>query len=356
MAAIANKQNLAVQRLCKHVQALQVFCHLNPPLLLWNMDPANWLWKGIKAFETKRTGKLLHTSYLEHINNDWMRGNSTSLWVYRKLLWQLTRDGNLRGSGKSRATTASQNTSFRNAGVSATPWSTEEMLDGQHQRENISALAGTAHMGLLHKRLEEDICWIVPRVPLTTRSVNELNWTELNRLWAFNTKGVFFPFFLFSFLSFFLSLSLFLFFFFFFVWEGGELEQAKGWLFGFSVVWSRFPLQSQCDMSVEILFKRNGVSLPFDGRASCEIDYLLPRAAGLAAGTCFPWKGVSRLERLRGEGGGQQLLRLILPFRRGPIFFFLFFSLSSTGEYWSTKGFILNWNSLTLKPLRKGYL
>ena len=33
-----------------------------------------------------------------------------------------------------------------------------EMLDGQHQRENIPAHARTAHKGLPQKRLEEDLC------------------------------------------------------------------------------------------------------------------------------------------------------------------------------------------------------
>ena len=50
-----------------------------------------------------------------------------------------------------------------------TPWSAEEMLDGQ-----------LAHKGLLQKRLEENPCWIVRHVPPTTQSVDGLNWTELN--------------------------------------------------------------------------------------------------------------------------------------------------------------------------------
>ena len=41
--------------------------------------------------------------------------------------------------------------------VWAKPWSTTEMLDGQHQRVNIPARARTAHKGLLQKRLEEDL-------------------------------------------------------------------------------------------------------------------------------------------------------------------------------------------------------
>ena len=35
---------------------------------------------------------------------------ATSLWVHRNLFWQLSRDGNLHGSGMSHATTASQGT------------------------------------------------------------------------------------------------------------------------------------------------------------------------------------------------------------------------------------------------------
>ena len=39
-----------------------------------------------------------------------------------------------------------------------TPWSAEEMLDGQHQRVDSPAYARPAHKGLLQKRLEEDLC------------------------------------------------------------------------------------------------------------------------------------------------------------------------------------------------------
>ena len=39
--------------------------------------------------------------------------------------------------------------------------------------------AGTAHNGFLQKRLEEDLCSIVPHVSPTTKSVIGLNWTEL---------------------------------------------------------------------------------------------------------------------------------------------------------------------------------
>ena len=62
----------------------------------------------------------------------------------------------------------------------AASWSAEEMLDGQHQKVDIPAHAKTAYKGLLQKRLEEDLCWIVPHVPPATQSVKGLNWTELN--------------------------------------------------------------------------------------------------------------------------------------------------------------------------------
>ena len=42
------------------------------------------------------------------------------------------------------------------------PWLAEEMLDAQHQRVDIPAHARTVHKGLLRKRLEEDLCWIIP--------------------------------------------------------------------------------------------------------------------------------------------------------------------------------------------------
>ena len=36
-------------------------------------------------------------------------------------------------------------------------------------------------VSLLQKRLEENLCWIIPRVPMTTQPVKGLNWTELSR-------------------------------------------------------------------------------------------------------------------------------------------------------------------------------
>ena len=73
-----------------------------------------------------------------------------------------------------------QNHSLGHPGRRATPWSAEEKLDGQHQRADIPAQARTANKGLLQKRLEEDLCWIVPhgpRRPNRSRDWTEQNWT-----------------------------------------------------------------------------------------------------------------------------------------------------------------------------------
>ena len=40
----------------------------------------------------------------------------------------------------------------------ATPWSAEEMVNGQHQRVDIPAHVRTSHKVLMQKRLKEDLC------------------------------------------------------------------------------------------------------------------------------------------------------------------------------------------------------
>ena len=56
----------------------------------------------------------------------------------------------------------------------ATPWSAEEMLDWR-QRMDVPTYARTAEDGLLQNRLENDLCWIVPHVPLMTHLFQEVN-------------------------------------------------------------------------------------------------------------------------------------------------------------------------------------
>ena len=71
-------------------------------------------------------------------------------------------------------------------------WSAEEMLDGQHQRVDISAHARTVHNGLLQKRLEEDLCWIICRVPTNDPLVKGLNWTTSESSGAVWNKYLYF--------------------------------------------------------------------------------------------------------------------------------------------------------------------
>ena len=67
-----------------------------------------------------------------------------------------------------------QNRPSEHLGAWATPWSAEEMLDGLQQRVDIPAHARSAYQGLLQKRLEEDLCWIVPHVLIGQGT--EMNW------------------------------------------------------------------------------------------------------------------------------------------------------------------------------------
>ena len=52
------------------------------------------------------------------------------------------------------------------------------LFDGQHQIVNIPSHAKTADNGLLRKRLEDNLCWIVCHVSRTTKSIKGLNWTQ----------------------------------------------------------------------------------------------------------------------------------------------------------------------------------
>ena len=71
-----------------------------------------------------------------------------------------------------------QNHPSRHLGGWAMPWLARGNARWQHQRVNFPAYSRSAHKGLLQKSLEEDFCWIISCVPLMTRLVKELNWTE----------------------------------------------------------------------------------------------------------------------------------------------------------------------------------
>ena len=61
----------------------------------------------IQALETKCMRKLLNISYLCIRPTTRCRARSTSVWVHKNLFRQLSRDGNLHGSGMSHVMTAS---------------------------------------------------------------------------------------------------------------------------------------------------------------------------------------------------------------------------------------------------------
>ena len=95
---------------------------------------------------------------------------STSMWAHRDFFWQLPRDGKARGSGMSRATTASPKPSFR------VPCRVGDAVVGRANagwtsNSGHSVDARTAHNRFLQKRLEEDLCWILCHVPPMTQSV-----------------------------------------------------------------------------------------------------------------------------------------------------------------------------------------
>ena len=69
--------------------------------------------KRTQVFKTKCLGEVFRISYLEHKTNDWVQSNCSRLIGHGNIFWQLSRDGNFHGSGKSRATKASPKPSFR---------------------------------------------------------------------------------------------------------------------------------------------------------------------------------------------------------------------------------------------------
>ena len=123
--------------------------------------------KRIQAFETKCLRNLLRSSFLEH-KIDFLVDPQEPLLATDKRR-KLARFGHV-----------TRHDSLSKPVLQGVPWSEEEVLDGRYQRMDIPVHARTAHNGLLQQRLEEDICWIVCRVPPTTESVERLNWSELN--------------------------------------------------------------------------------------------------------------------------------------------------------------------------------
>ena len=100
----------------------------------------------IQAFESKCLRKLLRISYLEHKTNGLVRSKISFLLGSQEPLLATVARQKLAWFGH---VTRHDSLCKTILGGWATPGSAEEMLDGQRQRVDIPAHAGTAHSGLL---------------------------------------------------------------------------------------------------------------------------------------------------------------------------------------------------------------
>ena len=113
-------------------------------------------------------------SFSEQKTDDWVRSEiNVPVGPQEPPLATVNRQKVSNGSSMSHAMIASTKPSFRphwRVGNTA-----EEMLEGQHQKMDIPACAGTAHDGPMQRRLEEDPYCIVPQVstPPTPSNTNE---------------------------------------------------------------------------------------------------------------------------------------------------------------------------------------
>ena len=102
--------------------------------------------------------------------------SSTSLRFFFFFFW----GGSLHGSGMSHLTTASPKLFFR------APWRVGDAMVGRGNAGWTTSKSGhpaacQSYEVLLPKRLEENLCWVVPQVsPQFPDHGTELNWTELN--------------------------------------------------------------------------------------------------------------------------------------------------------------------------------
>ena len=151
-------------------------CHLHPPLWLWNIDSASWLWKnkcpGLRDQEVpeETSLRLLLGAQDQRLGAErdqlycGSTGTSSGTVKRRKLAWL----GHV-----TPAAITSPKPSFR------AHWSVDDAVVG---RENAgwTAHARTARKDLLQKRLAEDLCWIVPHVPFDdpVGQGTELKWTD----------------------------------------------------------------------------------------------------------------------------------------------------------------------------------
>ena len=104
--------------------------------------------------------KLLCISYLGHKTNDWVRSKINFLGSSQEPLLATIKRQQLAWFGHVTRHDSLSKTSLQDTLEVGRRRGRQSklMLDGQRQRVDIPAHAGTAHYGLLEKRLEEDLC------------------------------------------------------------------------------------------------------------------------------------------------------------------------------------------------------
>ena len=186
MAAMARLNRIWRQhhQLCKPVQALRLSCHLHPPLRMWNMDPACWLWENDTGFRNQVYEEPSSYLLLRAQDQRLLRSKINFLVGPQEPLLATVKGRKLAWFRHATRHDSSPKPSFR-----AVPWrlgdavvDRKKILDGQHQRVDIPAMPEPlARARCRKKRLEENLWRIVSHVSPTIRSVKGLNWTELKR-------------------------------------------------------------------------------------------------------------------------------------------------------------------------------
>ena len=129
-------------------------CLLSPPFCSMAVKHGPYLLtkrKRVQAFEIKYTCRLLRLSYFEHKTDDWVRSTINFLVGPQEPIKEAE-------TCMVRACHILPHPPSWHPGGWETPWSAEEMLDGQHQRMGIPAHGRTSHKGPLQERPEENLC------------------------------------------------------------------------------------------------------------------------------------------------------------------------------------------------------
>ena len=184
------KKNLPIRKwlLFINVCLLNVSCDFYPPLRLWNIYPACWLW-GKDPFLRNQVPEETSPHLLLGTQDQRLGAEQDQLPCRST---KTSSDGNLHGSGMSHATTASTKLSFR------APW---RMGDAVVGRGNAWwTTSKSAHPCISQNcsqgpPAEENLCWIVPHVyplPLPPATQSSRDWIELNLMSYWYRHSLFF--------------------------------------------------------------------------------------------------------------------------------------------------------------------